>query len=84
MRTHILPPVATKWKLREFLDAEKVTPYALAQKTSGRVSQKSVYRLAQGDLDGIRFHTLDTIIPALRELTGKPVKLTDLLEFADD
>lgn len=75
--------MATRWRLKEFLDAEGVTPYALAQKVSGKVSQKSVYRLTQGDLDGIRFNTLDTIIPALRELTGKPVQLSDLLDFED-
>ncbi len=72
-----------KWKLKEFLDAEGVTAYALAQKTSEKLSQKGVYRLTQNDLSGIRFESLQAIIPALRDLTGKAVQVSDLLEYAD-
>ena len=80
----ILPDMGVRWKLREFLDAHNITPHQLAIKAEGKISQRSVYSLANSRTNGVRFDTLETIIPALKELTGKPVKLTDLLDYSDE
>ena len=73
--------MGVRWKLKEFLDSNSVTAYALAIKVNSKLSQKGVYRLTDEDLSGIRFNSLDVIIPALNELTGKRVQVSDLLEF---
>ncbi|MDQ3460708.1 MAG: helix-turn-helix transcriptional regulator [Deinococcota bacterium] len=70
----------TKWKLKEFLDAHGVTAYALSQKVKGEVSRNSIYNMLKERPRGVYLATLDAIIPALRELTGKPVGVADLFE----
>jgi DNA-binding Xre family transcriptional regulator len=80
----ILPFMGVRWKLREFLDAHDITPHQLALKIENKLSQKTVYSLANARTGGVRFDTLETIIPALRELTGEPVKLSDLLDYQDE
>lgn len=81
MKAPILTNVPVKWKLKEFLEREGVTAYALADKTHGKLSQNGVYRLTSGDLKGLRFESLEAILPALNELTGKRIQVSDLLEF---
>lgn len=76
--------MGVRWKLREFLDAHDITPHQLALEIESKLSQRSVYSLANARTSGVRFDTLETIIPALRELTGKPVNVQDLLEYQDD
>lgn len=80
----LLPDMGVRWKLREFLDAHNITPHQLAVKTDGKLSQRSVYSLANSRTNGVRFDTLEAIIPVLKELTGKPVQLTDLLDYSDE
>lgn len=65
------------------MEREGVTAYLLASKTRGKLSQNGAYRLTSNNLKGIRFESLEAIIPALRELTGKEVQLTDLLDYDD-
>lgn len=73
-----------QWKLKQFLDQEGITAYRLADETHGKLSQNGVYRLASGELKGIRFETLDIIIPALSKLSGKQVTLQELLEYVSE
>jgi DNA-binding Xre family transcriptional regulator len=80
----ILALVPLKWKLKEFLADEGITAYRLADETHGQLSQKSVYHLVSGNLKGIRFESLEAIVPALRRLSGKPVNVQDLLEYVAD
>lgn len=81
MESAILQNVPVKWKLKEFLDLHGVSAYKLAEKTQGKLSRNGVYRLTSEDLAGIRFDSLEAIIPALEELTGKRVDVADLLKF---
>lgn len=81
MEAPILTSVPVKWKLKEFLEREGVTAYSLADKTHGKLSQNGVYRLTSNDLKGLRFESLEAILPALTELTGRRVELSDLIEF---
>lgn len=75
--------MATIWKLREFIDQHGITPNALATRTRGRLSRNAIYNLANPKEPPKRLEvaTLDTLIPALREMTGEPVEITDLLEY---
>ena len=70
-----------EWKLKQFLDQEGITAYRLADETHGLLSQNGVYRLTSSDLKGIRFETLEVILPALSKLSGKRVSIHDLLEY---
>lgn len=70
-------PVA--WKLKEFLEEHQITAYKL--KKAADIGQGTVYRLAKNEADGISLETLDAVLDALCALTGKKVKLTDILEY---
>ena len=70
-----------EWKLKQFLDQEGITAYRLADEAHGKLSQNGVYRLTSGDLKGIRFETLEVILPALSKLSGRKVTVHDLLEY---
>lgn len=70
-----------KWRLKDFLDRHGLSTYQLVDKTHGKLSRTGVYRLTDNDLKGVRFESLAAIIPALRELTGEEVQISDLLEY---
>lgn len=78
--------MATIWKLRELIDKHNVTPNALSERTRGRLSRNAVYHLASTKQAPKRLEvgTFDALIPALRELTGEPVEVADLLEYRPD
>ena len=71
------------WKLKDYLDEQGITPYKLAQQTGEKLSQNAVYRLAGPDVSRFDRESLDVLIEALRELTGKAVKVSDLLEYQE-
>ena len=71
--------MAMIWKAKEFLAQHQITAYKL-KKESG-IGQGTVYRLAKNEADGVELDTLDAVLTALCQLTGKNVKLTDILEF---
>ncbi len=70
-----------KWKANEYLQAHNITPYRL-MKESG-LAQGTIYRIVNGEAKGVDTVTLDATIRALRKLTGKPVDVSDLLEYQE-
>ncbi len=72
---------SVKWRLKEFLNENKLNANQLADKSHGQLSRNGVYRLTADDLSGIRFNSLAVILPALRELTGREVRIDELLEI---
>ena len=75
----ILPFMPIRWKLRAFLDEHKVTAYALAKAAS--IAPPNIYRMLKGE--GPKMfdrEVLGRIIRALRDLTGKHVSVSDVLE----
>ncbi len=68
-----------RWKVKDFLDAEGKTPYAL-WKASG-LSRTTVYAITGGQMDGLQFETLGKLVEGLEKLTGKRVELSDVLEI---
>lgn len=68
-----------RWKVGEVLAAQGITGYRF-WKVSG-LPQRSAYRVFNGDARNINADTLDATVQALRELTGKPLNVGDLLEW---
>ena len=71
----------TMWRLKDYLQQHNVTPYALAIKTEGKLSRNTIYSLVREQPQRLQLKTLDVLIPALTELTGEPVDVTDLLAY---
>lgn len=77
--------MAVIWKLKALLTENQITPNALAGYLKGQLSKTAIYNLVQGEPPtSIHFVTLDVLIPALTELTGQTVLLSDLLEYRVD
>jgi predicted transcriptional regulator len=75
----IASAVPIKWKLREYLEANEISPYALAKHVG--LEPPNMYRMLRGD--GPKMfdrEVLGRIIRGLRELTNKPVSVADVLE----
>ena len=66
------------WKLREYLDAHKVSAYALTK--AADLAPNTVYALARGDQGRVDLTVLDKVLTALEQLTGERVSVCDLLE----
>ena len=66
--------------LKEYLKHRNLSAYRLAQATTGRVAERTVYALARPGVKRIDLETLGVVIEALEELTGEPVTPNDLLE----
>jgi DNA-binding Xre family transcriptional regulator len=71
------------WKLKKLLEANNISVYRL-EKECPSVSRTSLYKLAAGETDGIRFPTLNALLGALNTLTSKEYSVCDLLEFTPD
>lgn len=63
-------------------DPNRRSFYRAAQQTKGKLSRNAWYNLASDPARAL-FDTLN-IIPALKEITGKPVELTNLLDYSDE
>jgi DNA-binding Xre family transcriptional regulator len=75
----------TRWKLKAFLDEHGITVYKLAQHTGDKLSRNALYNLAKDEPPArIELKTLDVLIPVLSELTGKVVRVEDLLGYTVD
>ncbi len=75
-----------KWKLAEFLEAHKLTAYRLATTLDSHTRTPTIYRIAKKnvELSRVDFTVLATVIEGLRELTGKDVSVSDLLEYREE
>ena len=73
---------AIRWRLADFLKEHGLSAYALA-KHSGVKHPNTVYRIARpGHEPGrVDLPTLKAILDGLRELTGKPTRLADVLVY---
>lgn len=69
--------------LDEYLEEHDITAYRLAKHLEGKTAKGSIYMLARGDAKRIDLETLESVMQALEELTGQPVKFDDLLERGD-
>lgn len=77
-----MPTMAVKWKIKELLRENGITPYRLMKDTG--LSQGTAYRLANNDFNSVNAEIIDAVVKALRKLTGKPVEVADLLEYQEE
>lgn len=76
---------AISWKLPEFMTANSITANDLRKATLG-IGSTVIYAWAKTDHvpERIHLHALEAVLEALERITGKPVKLTDILEWEND
>lgn len=67
--------------LGTYLKAHELTVYRLAAHTKGQMARRTLYLLANGETGRLDLATLAKLIHALRELTGQPVEVQDLLRY---
>lgn len=70
------------WKVSEILEAHGITGYQF-WRASG-LPKRSAYRVVNGDARNVNADTLDATVRALRTLTGKPLNVSDLLEYQEE
>lgn len=66
-------------KLREYLDDHGLSAYRLMREARG-ISPNSIYAYAANRRKP-SIHNLERLLAALERLTGKPVSISDLLEY---
>ena len=73
-----------RWKLRELLEAEGVTAYALAEKMGGAKRRPLIYSIVSPNPakrpENPGFKLLEEILQALEGIKGKHFELDDLIE----
>ena len=67
------------WKLKEYLDKNDLTPYRLMEHSG--LSSNTVYPMARNTAKQMSRDVLDKVITSLRDLTGKPTELADILRY---
>lgn len=67
-----------RWKLRDFLEQNNLTTYALVRASD--LAPNTVYSLARGATKHVRLDTIAGVLGGLRRLTGHEVGLSDILE----
>ncbi|ALJ90670.1 hypothetical protein TO73_0822 [Thermus aquaticus Y51MC23] len=73
-----------RWKLRDVLNAEGVSAYALTHLLAGKVAANTVYAYARGTTNRPDLEALAWVIWGLRKLTGKPYGVQDLLAYEEE
>lgn len=75
--------MATRIKLKEVLDQQGLTPYAVAKASNGKVSKQGLYYIlnAKTPLKSIDLETIDAVIESIETLTGNKLSVCDLLEY---
>lgn len=77
------PAMPTRIRLKDLLEENGITVYRLGRETKGKLSMQSLYNLtdAADPPKRIELASLDAIVEAMRSLTGKHIKVCDLLEY---
>lgn len=77
------PMPSTRWKLRTLLESEGVSAYALARTLAEQTRPNTIYRLVRIGKEPCRVDltTLTLVVFGLRQLTGKHIEISDILEY---
>ena len=73
--------MSIKVVLGDYLREHGLTPYRLVQETEGRLAKNTVYAMARGEAKRVDLRTLDTLMNALRRITGEAPSLEDVLVY---
>jgi hypothetical protein len=69
------------WKLKPFLEQHNISAYALAKQVAPKLASNTVYSLVRETPKRVDIESLELILIALKELTGKKVDIPHLLEY---
>lgn len=76
--------MAVQWRLRELLEAEGITAYALAEQMGGATRRPTLYAITSPDVNKrprrVGFPLLEDILVGLKALSGKDFSVGDLVE----
>lgn len=67
------------WQLKKYLGRHGLKASDLVRKTG--LSTNTIYPMVRNDAQRVDRDTLDTVIQALRDLTGQPTEVSDILRF---
>ena len=74
-----------EWRLKETLEREGVSVYALAKKMGGDSRKPALYAITSPDAEKrprrVTFQMLEEVARALHDMTGKQYAVGDLIEF---
>jgi DNA-binding Xre family transcriptional regulator len=70
--------MTTQWKLEGTLRHYGKTPMSLAR-ASG-LTKTTIYSMVNGSSQAVQLETLDKLLSGLEKLTGKPMRVSDVLE----
>lgn len=65
------------WKLKEYLESYKLKPIDLVRETE--LSTNTIYPMTRNEAKRIDRETLETVLVALRRMTGQDTQLADIL-----
>lgn len=71
-----------KLKLGEIIEANKVTPNALAREA--KVRPNGVYEMCKGETKRIDLATLNILISTLERMIGRDIKIDEVIEYVND
>lgn len=73
-----------RWRLKELLERENVTAYALAEQMGGASRRPTLYAITSPDPEKrperVGFPLLNDILSGLKGLTGKTFSVADVIE----
>lgn len=76
-----------QWKLKELLEREGVTAYALAEKMGGATRRPTLYAITSPDTSKrpvkVGFQLLDDILVGLKGVTGRQFSVSDIIESSE-
>ena len=75
----------TRWKLRALLESENISAYTLARTLAEQTRPNTIYRLVRLGKEPCRVDltTLTLVVSGMRQLTGKRIEVSDILEYVD-
>lgn len=76
--------VTIRWRLKEFLECERITQYQLMKLAQGRVSKNTIGSAVRNELNGVQFSTLAAIIEILESHLDRQITITELIEVERD
>lgn len=76
-----------RWRLKELIEAEGTTVYALAEKMGGASRRPTLYAITSPDLakrpTKVGFQLLEAILIGLKDITGKSYSVADIIESTE-
>lgn len=77
------PPAVLSWKLPAILEREGLRPSQVERVAGIELAPSTVYRLCSSSPSRVDLETVAILLWALRQLTGRPYGVEDVLEYVE-